>query len=235
MPRSQAVCKWLLEINPDVTGSAVVADPKEIIEKDPAFFARFSLIIATQMNEKYMSLLCEICKKFDVSVIFSRTIGLLGHVRIFVNEHRITESKPDPPPMADLRLANPWPELEAFAQSINLTILDDKEFAHIPYVIILMQLASKWKKEHQGKTPSNAKEKEEFKNSIKSIARGIWGEELNLMEAYQNSYLINSPRPIPYGIQDVINDSCASTKLNANSPNYWVLLQPLKNLWKMKD
>ncbi len=226
--KSQVVCKWLLEINPDVNGSAIVADPQDVIDNDPMFFAKFSLIIATQMNEKYMTSLCHICKKLDVPVIFTRTIGLLGHIRIFTNEHCITESKPDPPPITDLRLANPWSELDLYAKGIDLSKLDDKEFAHVPYVVILMQLADKWKNEHQGKAPSNAKEKEEFKNVIKSLSRGGWGAEENLMEAHQNAYLINNPRPIPYGVQDVVNDPNASTKLASSSSNYWILVAALK-------
>lgn len=226
--KSQAVCKWLLEINPDVNGSAIVANPQDVIDNDPMFFAKFSLIIATQMNEKYMNSLCHICKKLDIPVIFTRTIGLLGHIRIFANEHCITESKPDPPPIVDLRLANPWSELDSYAKGIDLSKLDDKEFAHVPYVVILMQLANIWKNEHQGKAPSNAKEKEEFKNMIKSLSRGGWGAEENLMEAHQNAYLINNPRPVPYGVQDVINDPNASTKLASNSNNYWILVAALK-------
>ena len=47
--------------------------------------------------------------------------GFLGHVRNIVPEHCILESKPEPAPLEDLRLANPWPELLEYASFIGST------------------------------------------------------------------------------------------------------------------
>lgn len=47
-------------------------------------------------------------------------------------EMAIVESKPDNV-VADLRLAQPWPELQAFADSIDLESCTDMVHKHVPY------------------------------------------------------------------------------------------------------
>ena len=45
--------KWLLELNPDVKGSSLNADPKSVIDTNPDYFRNneITLVIATQLNE----------------------------------------------------------------------------------------------------------------------------------------------------------------------------------------
>ena len=45
----QAACKWLLEMNDDVQGSAVVDSVSNLVKSNPSFFSGFALIIATQL------------------------------------------------------------------------------------------------------------------------------------------------------------------------------------------
>lgn len=44
----------------------------------------------------------------------------------------MVESKPDNAP-EDLRLGQPWPALQAFAESFDLATLDDVTHRHLPY------------------------------------------------------------------------------------------------------
>ena len=44
----------------------------------------------------------------------------------------IIESKPDNR-VADLRLSRPWPELQQFADSIDLSSCEDVTHKHVPY------------------------------------------------------------------------------------------------------
>ena len=47
-------------------------------------------------------------------------------------EHPVIESKPDSA-VDDLRLANPWTQLAAYAASIDLATAEDHVHSHIPY------------------------------------------------------------------------------------------------------
>jgi hypothetical protein len=57
-PRAKAVQELLCEMNPDdVVGSHVVADPAHVIATNPAFFADFTVVIASQLTESSVLLL----------------------------------------------------------------------------------------------------------------------------------------------------------------------------------
>ena len=47
-------------------------------------------------------------------------------------EHNVIESKPDNT-VIDLRLHAPWPQLQQFANSLDLATADDVMHKHIPY------------------------------------------------------------------------------------------------------
>lgn len=81
--------------------------------------------------------------QFFVSFQVLQTYGLIGYLRIATLEHRIVESKPDNATI-DLRIANPFPELQEYVDSFDLSSLDSYEFGHVPYVVILRKTAQEW-------------------------------------------------------------------------------------------
>jgi amyloid beta precursor protein binding protein 1 len=100
----------------------VEESPEALLESNPAFFSQFTLVIATQMQENSLLKLDEICRQQNVMLIIARSYGLAGLLRISVEEHDVIESKPDNK-VEDLRLHNPWPELQ---RSVTLPILHIK-------------------------------------------------------------------------------------------------------------
>lgn len=84
-------------------------------------------------EEDSMRKLDRICREANVMLIFTRSYGLIGFVRISVKEHTIVESKNDHF-MDDLWLNNPGPELRRFAAHKRT------------YVIILVKMTDKWTK-----------------------------------------------------------------------------------------
>lgn len=50
-PRAKCVTELLKELNDGVAGSYVEEEPETIIETNPQFFADFSLVVATQVNQ----------------------------------------------------------------------------------------------------------------------------------------------------------------------------------------
>ena len=76
----------------------------------------------------------------------------------------------------DLRIANPWPELEDFAMKFDLDNCDEYNHSHIPYVVFLIQSLKKY-----GKLPSKSSEEKEFLEVVKSMER--FDKEENCEEA----------------------------------------------------
>lgn len=81
-PRAAAVSDALKELNDAVEGSFVDADPVRLIDEQPEFFSRFSLVIATQLEEAPARKLDGLCRAANVPLMLARSYGLIGSVRV---------------------------------------------------------------------------------------------------------------------------------------------------------
>ncbi|CAA2975460.1 NEDD8-activating enzyme E1 regulatory subunit AXR1-like isoform X2 [Olea europaea subsp. europaea] len=221
--KAKTVCAFLQELNDAVKAKFIEEHPEELIESTPSFFSQFTLVVATQLVEDSMVKLDKICRDANVMLIFARSYGLTGFVRISVKEHTVIESKPDHF-LDDLRLNNPWPELRRFAETIDLDVADPVAHKHTPYIIILIKMAEQWAKCHGGTLPSTREAKKEFKDLIK--ARMIASDEDNYKEAIEASFKVFAPRGISPHLQQIINDSFA--EVNSSSSEFWVMVAALK-------
>lgn len=113
-PRAEVVAELLCEMNPDVVGFALTSYPNNG-SVSMEFWTQFSLIIAANMTEASLLELASICSDNNLPLMLVRSYGLLGSCRLQLNQHEIIESKPDSDPY-DLRISNPFPELEAYCQ-----------------------------------------------------------------------------------------------------------------------
>ncbi|CAA0808579.1 NEDD8-activating enzyme E1 regulatory subunit [Striga hermonthica] len=221
--KAKTVCAFLEELNDAVKAKFIEEYPEKLIESNPSFFSQFTLVVATQLVEHSMVKLDKICRDSNVMLIYARSYGLTGLVRISVKEHAVIESKPDHF-LDDLRLNNPWPELRRFAETIDMDTSDPVVHKHTPYVIILIKMADEWAKTHKGNLPSTREEKKVFKDLIK--AKMIASDEDNYKEAIEASFKVFSPRGISPELLQIISDSCA--EVNSNSSDFWVLVAALK-------
>lgn len=73
----------------------------------------------------------------------------MGYIRLQVNEHTIVEAHPDSE-NPDLRLTSPWPALEEYLNSVDVTKLDQKTRSHTPAILILYYYLEKYKESHNG-------------------------------------------------------------------------------------
>ncbi|KAI5654601.1 hypothetical protein M9H77_31788 [Catharanthus roseus] len=221
--KAKCVCAFLQELNDAVKAKFIEEYPEALIETNPSFFSQFTLVVATQLVEESMVKLDRICREANVMLLFARSYGLAGFVRISVKEHAVVESKPDH--MWDvIGLNNPWPELRSFAESIDLDTAEPVTHKHIPFVIILIKLVEEWTKSHGGRLPSTSNEKQEFKGLIK--ARMISTDEENYKEAVQNASKVFTPRGISSELQTIINDG--SSEVDSGSSDFWVMVAALK-------
>lgn len=221
--KAKCVCSFLQELNDAVKAKFIEEYPEALIDTNPSFFSQFTLVVATQLVEESMVKLDRICRQENVMLIFARSYGLTGLVRISVKEHTVIESKPDHF-LDDLRLNNPWPELRGFAEAIDLNVQDPVAHKHIPYVVILVKMADEWKTSHGGTLPSTREQKREFKELLK--ARMAAMDEDNYKEAIDASFKLFAPQGISSDLQQIINDSCA--EVGSSSSDFWVIVAALK-------
>ncbi|XP_058765528.1 NEDD8-activating enzyme E1 regulatory subunit AXR1-like isoform X1 [Vicia villosa] len=222
--KAKCVCSFLQELNDAVKAKYVEEYPDALIETNPSFFSQFTLVVATQLVESSMVKLDRICRNANVILIFARSYGLTGFVRISLKEHTVIESKPEHF-LDDLRLNNPWPELKRFAEGFDLNVQDPVVHKHIPYVVILVKMADEWAKSHGGRLPSTREEKKEFKELLK--AGMVAQDEDNYKEAIESSFKVFAPRGISSELQQMLNDS--SAEVDSSSPDFWVLVAALKD------
>ncbi|GAY56783.1 hypothetical protein CUMW_174480 [Citrus unshiu] len=243
--KAKSVCAFLQELNDAVKAKFIEEYPEALIEMNPPFFSQFTLVVATQLGEEKMIKLDRICREANVMLIFARSYGLTGFVRISVKEHTVVESKPDHF-LDDLRLNNPWPELRKFAETFDLNVPDPVAHKHTPYVVILIKMSEEWTNSHGGSLPSTREEKREFKELLKSKMVAI--DEDNYKEAIEASFKVFAPPGIKLALskvlqsadssffpfiiaigsdlQQIINDS--SAELSSTSSDFWVMVAALK-------
>ena len=81
-PRAQCVTECLKELNETVTGSYVEEDPASLISNNPDFFSSFDLVIGTQLPYSVAIDLDSLCRQRDIPLIFARSYGLVGYLRV---------------------------------------------------------------------------------------------------------------------------------------------------------
>ncbi|KAJ8620915.1 hypothetical protein MRB53_029444 [Persea americana] len=221
--KAKCVCSFLQELNDAVKAKFVEEFPEDLIDRNPSFFKQFTLVIATQLQEKSMLKLDKICRDANTMLVIARSYGLTGFVRISLKEHDVIESKPDH--FLDvLRLNNPWPELKQFSETIDLNVTDPVVHKHTPYVVILVKMAEEWAKTHSGCLPSTREEKKEFKDLLK--AKMLASDEDNYKEAIEASFKVSTPRGISSNLRQIISDSLV--EVDSTSPDFWILVAALK-------
>lgn len=85
--------------------------------------------------------------------------------RLQIKEHTIIESHPDNQ-NTSYRLLNPFPELRTYFESFDLDLMELKDHAHIPFVVILYKYLQDYKKLF-GAVPKTYKEKEALRGLIR--------------------------------------------------------------------
>lgn len=175
---------------------------EDIIHNDPDFFASFDMIIATNVAEKEMIALSDICEKINKTVIYVQSRGLCGIFRIQAPEHTIIETHPEN--VVDLRLGCPFKQLSAHVDGYDLDKLDQTDHGHVPFVVVMLKYLNIWKETHGGEPPKNYSERNEFKNLIKSGMKTA--DEENFEEAIANVWRLSSSDTVTSNVRDIFQD-----------------------------
>merc|ERR1719189_1227987 len=237
--RGSVATRLLSELNPEVSGDCVDESVEQVLNNRPDFLTNFDLVIATEISEKTLITLSNLLWDEDIPMMVVKTYGLLGYIRLQVNEHTIIESHPDNE-FQDLRLDCPFPELVDFMnlEENDLVLMPKNKYMHVPYVVILYKYLEDWKKTHDGNFPQNWKEKREIRDIIKNKMKNredVENEELeNFDEAIKAVNTVLQPTKIPESTEKIISDpNCIS--LRKKSSDFWIMARGLKDFIEKKN
>ncbi|XP_023618876.1 NEDD8-activating enzyme E1 regulatory subunit isoform X1 [Myotis lucifugus] len=223
--------EFLQELNNDVSGSFVEESPENLLDNDPSFFCRFTIVVATQLPESTLLRLADVLWNSQIPLLICRTYGLVGYMRIIIKEHPVIESHPDNA-LEDLRLDKPFPELrEHYFQSYDLHHMDKRDHSHTPWIVIIAKYLAQWYSETNGRIPKTYKEKEEFRDLIRQgilkNENGAPEDEENFEEAIKNVNTALNTTQIPSSIGDIFNDD-RCINITKQTPSFWILARALK-------
>ena len=127
--------------------------------------------------------------------------------------------------MRDLRLSDPFPELQDYVNSIDMDSLELNIHGHIPWAVVLIKASQAWRKDHDDKLPSNFAEKKAFKEFIKTQAMDF-SKEINFEEAITNASLLFESKDLPDNVQDIFKSSRIENVDGSNK--FWVAAKVIK-------
>nr|CAD7442558.1 unnamed protein product [Timema bartmani] len=229
--RAQAATQLLLELNPDVRGDYVDESIEQLLENSPDFFNNFTVVVGTSLTERTLTFLSKKLWELDIPFLVCRSYGFVGYLRIQFIEHTVIETHPDNQ-ISDLRLDVPFSELKNHIDAINLSSLEYKDHAHVPYLIILYKYLQQWKQQNDGRLPKTYKEKESLRTLIRT---GIYLDENGLPEPEENfeeaikavNYAI-SPTVVPQHIKEILDDECC-INLTSKSKSFWIMAKAMRD------
>uniref|UniRef100_A0AAR2LIJ7 NEDD8-activating enzyme E1 regulatory subunit n=1 Tax=Pygocentrus nattereri TaxID=42514 RepID=A0AAR2LIJ7_PYGNA len=208
--RAQAATEFLQELNSDVSGNFVEESPDKLLDNDPEFFHRFSLVIGVQLPESTCLRLGSVLWSAGVPFLVCRTYGLVGYMRLVVKEHTVVESHPDNA-LEDLRLDQPFTELKNHISTYDLDSMEKK---------------------HDLQVPKNYKEKEAFRQLIREGIRknesGAPEEEENFDEAIKNVNTALNPTKISSAVDDIFNsEQCEN--ITSQTAAFWLMARGVRD------
>ncbi|KAI1336044.1 hypothetical protein F5Y15DRAFT_216911 [Xylariaceae sp. FL0016] len=232
-PRSECCTRLLQELNPEVEGdwfpkTAAPLDVRHILETS----STFTLIMYTNpIKEDDLATLEAYGVQHKTPIISIHSAGFYSYFRISLpGTFPIVDTHPEVEKTTDLRLLNPWPELDAFAKEMtqNMESLDDHDHGHLPYVVILLYYLEQWRQSHEGSNPITPKEKREFSKLVLAASRtnNSEGGEENFEEA---AGAINKNIKVPEldpGVQEVF-DHQQSVDIERSS-SFWVIARAIR-------
>ncbi|TWW67939.1 NEDD8-activating enzyme E1 regulatory subunit APP-BP1 [Takifugu flavidus] len=213
-----------------LSNSSIGKSPDKLLDNDPEFFHRFSIVIGVQLPESTFLRLGTVLWSASVPFLICKTYGLIGYMRLVVQEHTVIESHPDNA-LEDLRLDQPFAELKDHVKSYDLDNMDKKDHSHTPWIIIVAKYLEKWLSEHNCQPPKNYKEKEAFRQFIREGIRknenGVPEDEENFEEAIKSVNTALTPTKIPSVVKDLFNSEQCNN-VTSQTPSFWLMLQAVK-------
>lgn len=206
-------------------------NPAELIELNPDFVTNYSFIIATDLPESSMLKLAKSCTHHKIPLVIVRIYGWMCYLRMQLPSYPVVESKPDNI-IPDLRMAVPFPKLQDYADSFDLSALDEHKFSHVPFVVLLVKAVQNWRKA-TGVAADVIPTPKDKVGILKALAelkrRGVASS--NFEEANKFALRTYVPYRVPDEVEALLNDERANT-LTRETPDFWVAVHGLREFRK---
>jgi len=245
--RADETVKFLLELNPGVRGYALrevrkiahslarrpltCLQPLESFIARSDAFASYSLILVTApVDPAILASIQQATEALQIPLFYIHSVGYYSHFSISLpSAFPIVETHPDPITTSDLRLLNPWPELQDFAKAktAGLAEMSAHEKGHIPYVCLLLYYLDEWRRAHEGGVPKNYKEKQEFRDQY--VRKGSADEE-NFDEACAAVLKALNPATASSTVSSILTAGEAKD-LDANSSPFWIVANAIQQFY----
>ena len=137
-PRSEVILKNLKELNPDVKVNAINDAIDNYINNINSEI-NFDVIISSNLNDSINTKLYELCEKNNKRLFIIKNNGLYNMIKIFENFHGNMKLRLLENPISDFRLSCPWKELIDFSNQFDFEKMDEIDYTHVPYFIILIK------------------------------------------------------------------------------------------------
>lgn len=239
-PRAEQSCKFLMELNRDVIGTAIVSTLSDFLNSSEDVLKSFNLILAIDVSPpKELTRLSELAWSQGLPLIKVESFGFYGSITSQLEELTLVETHPES--LIDLRLNHPFKELIEFStneKEFNYDELDSAKLAHVPAVVILIKALHEWGINHGGKQqPEGTKERKEFLDDYVLKGKRKGTDQENFDEAvglYRRSGSGTNRSTIPQNVQDLFkDDSCRN--LTIQSSNFWILVNTLERFTKHEE
>lgn len=185
-PKAKAVSRGLSLLNPDVEFIPICYPVKDITT-----WQDFSCVINTTEDDSMVDLLWDL----KIPLLKTFTIGFYSFLRVQINEKFVVETHDND--LSDLRIDQPWPELQKYIDSIDDT-------THSPYNITITKLYQKFQNENNGQRPKPA----DIRKMISPLDEEIYKRA---------SVVLKDSSRIPYNLtkifEMVVNDTLSDKDL----------------------
>ncbi|KAJ2898235.1 hypothetical protein MKZ38_004061 [Zalerion maritima] len=207
--RAQCCAELLQELNPDVNGDWFPKSANERLDHVLNTSPVFTMILFTfPAKREHVALVENYGRLHRTPIVSIHSAGFYSYFRIDLQgTFPIVDTHPDTTATTDLRILDPWPELENFAMDLthDMDNLDNHKHGHIPYVAILLHFLEKWRESHGSQNPGSYKEKVEFRKMVESGMRrdNSEGGEENFEEAAGAVLKSLGSKPLPSSLREV--------------------------------
>lgn len=218
---------------------------------DPKFWKQFNCVVACgflyidQINK-----LAKICWTLNVPLIFCKSIGFFGYMRVQLKEHVIIETHPDNT-LPNFNLDRPFDELKEYLDSCDLSSDDNLEKINsFPYIVILYHYLKEWQRQNfhtSDRLPNCYEEKQELKQLLTEGLRNVTNrlkklkqsqddplfENFNEANKAVNYCLIHSNNELPENVVTIFNNDKAQP--NQNASIFWLIIRAIKDFASHKN
>ncbi|KAK4494072.1 hypothetical protein PRZ48_014335 [Zasmidium cellare] len=228
--RAEETVKLLQELNPDVKGTAITEPLETWAVKDKIFTPYTLVLIAAPLDPAILATIDKHVQALEIPAFYLHSVGYYSQFSLYLPPaFPIVDTHPDPTSTDDLRLLKPWPALLEFAKqkTASMDKMNGEQFAHIPWIALILHYLQEWQAAHDGKLPTEYKEKTQFRDLVR---KGSPSEE-NFDEACAAVLKTLVPPKPSSKVTEILNAPEAKN-LTATSPPFWVIANAIQQFYE---